>query len=183
MVSLWKLDGPPQAMPSRRQGHSQQSGGPKVPVVTIKWPENQRAGASLLVNDEKREIPPTGPIKIPLPPAKEQYHFRLVGPGFQPKNFIRASETDDEDYAVDPWEAEVQGIDLGAGLRSRKENGRRSIKRMFCSSSTPRMPRGAVSLPAASRKRCPPKEFRDRADKDYICVYIDNPEKGKAQGG
>ena len=41
--------------------------GPKVPVLTIDWPENQRAGASLFVNDEKREIPLRGPIEIPLP--------------------------------------------------------------------------------------------------------------------
>jgi predicted Zn finger-like uncharacterized protein len=76
----------------------------KVPVLSIDWPESQRARAVLFVNDEMREVPPTGAIEIPLPPSKEQYQFRLERTGFQPKKFGRGSQGDDQGYTVSEWE-------------------------------------------------------------------------------
>lgn len=155
---------------------------PKVPVVTIKWPEGQRAGALLLVNGEKREIPPTGPIKIPLPPAKEPYHFRLVVPGFQEQTFIRASETDVEDIAVHPWEAVVQGLDgWEQDFKAAKQTAadrHKNVLLVFDASDAKASRFASSRFAEAIALR---KEFRERADKDYVCVYIDNPEKGKAQ--
>jgi S1-C subfamily serine protease len=75
---------------------------PKGPVLTLNWAESQRAGASWFVDGTKQDLPPTGPIKVPLPPKKDQYELRFERPGFQTQMFRRVAE-EDWDYTVPEW--------------------------------------------------------------------------------
>ena len=128
---------------------------PKDPLLTIKWPENQRIGATLLMNEVKKEIPATGPIQIPLPASIAPYRFRLQLPGYHEQTFVRASEKEIDDFTVHPWERKSRASATGSRTSTRRRRRRQSSTRMFSSSSTPPMPRRAVPRPAASRKRSP----------------------------
>ena len=75
---------------------------PKGPVLTLNWAESQRAGASWFVDGTKQDLPLTGPIKVPLPPKKDQYELRFERPGFQTQMFRRVAE-EDWDYTVPEW--------------------------------------------------------------------------------
>ena len=61
-------------------------------MLSIDWPENQRGGASLFVNDEKKEIPADGADRDPASAVEGAVpvSFRS-GRGFQPKTFCVAS--------------------------------------------------------------------------------------------
>ena len=154
---------------------------PKVPMLTIDWPENQRARAALFVNDERREVPLTGPIEIQLPPSNEQYRFRLERPGFRPKNFARAAGNDDQAYTVSEWEAAVQGFDWEQDFDAAKKTAAdhdKNVLILFDASDSKESSFASNRFAEAVALR---KEFRDRADREYVCVYIDNPEKEDAQ--
>jgi S1-C subfamily serine protease/thioredoxin-related protein len=154
----------------------------KYPLLAIDWPENQRAGAELFVNDEKREIPLTGPIEIPLPPSKEQYHFRLQRRGFRPKVFARASGKDDQGYTVSQWEAVTQGLDWPQDIEAAKKTAaadHKNVLVVFDASDSKESRFASNRFIEAVALR---KEFRERAGKAYVSVYIDNPQEAEAQG-
>jgi hypothetical protein len=153
-----------------------------VPVLSIDWPENQRVGAELFVNNEKREVPATGPIEIPIPRSKQQYHFRLLRRGFQPKDFFRGSQADDQGYAVSDWEPVVPGVDWGQDFEAARRTAareRKDVLVLFDASDTKESSFASSRFKESIVMR---KEFRDRADKAYVCVYIDNPKYAEAQG-
>ncbi|MGO9114128.1 MAG: hypothetical protein ACLP9L_33355 [Thermoguttaceae bacterium] len=52
---------------------------------------------------------------------KEQYHFSLRRPGFQPKNFARASGEDNQAYTVSEWEPVIQGLDWPQDFEAAKK--------------------------------------------------------------
>ncbi len=153
-----------------------------VPVLTIDWPENQRAGAELFVDDKKREIPPTGPIEIELPPSNEQYHFRLARRGFQPKTFARASGKDDQGYIVSQWEPVTRGFDWPQDFATAKKAAAEAHKNVlifFDASDSKESSFASSRFAEAVALR---KEFHERAESEYVCVYIDNPQESDAQG-
>jgi hypothetical protein len=156
--------------------------GPKVPVLAIDWPEDQRAGASLSINNVPWAIPLTGPIEIPLPPSNQQYEFVLRRPGFQPKSFSRASGTDDQSFNATRWEAVAQGMDWPQDFDAAKKTAEREGKNVliFFDASDSKESRFAsrrfIDAVADS------KDFRQRAAKEYVCVYIDNPQGEEAKG-
>jgi len=155
---------------------------PKVPLLSIDWPENQRVGALLFVNDDKKDIPATGPIEIPLPPSNTQYRFRLERRGFQPKKFARASQQDDQGYTVSEWEPVLQGIDWEQDFDAAKKTAaarNKNVLLLFDASDSKESSFASSRFAEAVALR---KEFRERAEKEYVCVYIDNPQKADAQG-
>ncbi len=155
---------------------------PKVPVLSIDWPENQRVGASLFVNDDKREIDLKGPILIPLPPSSTQYRFRLERRGFQPKKFARASQQDDQGYTVSEWEPVLQGIDWEQDFEAAKKTAathNKNVLLLFDASDSKESSFASSRFAESVALR---KEFRERAEKEYVCVYIDNPQKADSQG-
>ncbi len=155
----------------------------KVPVLSIDWPENQRAGAELFVNDDKKEISPTGPIEIPLPPSKEQYHFRLQRRGFQPKTFARGSQEDDQGYAVSEWEPVVpQGMGWGQDFDAAKKTAASEHKNVFILFDASDSKQDSFACSRFREAVAKRKEFHERADREYVCVYIDNPQDAEAQG-
>ena len=155
--------------------------GPQVPVLTIDWPEDQRARASLFVNDVPREIPLRGPIEIPLPPTTGQYDFRLERPGFQPKRFARASGTEDQGYKATDWEPIAQGIDWKQDFDAAKKTAaaeHKNVLVLFDASDSKQSAFASNRFAEAVANR---REFRERADREYVCVYIDNPQGDEAK--
>ena len=184
IASLPKSGGPSTASDTKNSGKTVQTG-PKGPVLTIEWPENQRANAELYVNDVKQPVPPAGEIKIKIPPRKEQYHFRLVRPGFEPKSFSRVSQEDDQAYTVNAWDAkaldyidwEQQDFDAAKKAASSEH---KNVLILFDASDV----KGSSFASGRLRESVlTTKEFRDRAAKDYICVYIDNPTNPPRRNG
>ena len=155
--------------------------GPKVPVLTIQWPESTRAGGSLFINDEKREIPLAGPIEIPLPPSKEQYRFRLERPGFKPQGFARVFQEDDK-QPISDWEPlEPKGIGWEQDFEAAKKTAaseHKNVLIVFDASDAKESSFASSRFKEAVAKR---NEFHKRAEKEYICVYIDNPKNAEAQ--
>ena len=156
--------------------------GPKDPVLTIEWPENQRAGAWMTVNGEKRPVPQTGPIAIPVPPAKDQYRFVFQRPKFKPQTLNRVIPEDDK-YALREWEP----LDTGGlgweqdydAAKLKAGNDKKNVFILFDASDVKENSYASGRLKDAVVKR---KEFHDRAEKDFICVYVDNPKNAEAQG-
>jgi len=157
---------------------------PKGPLLVIDWPEGERTGGVLFVDGDKQEVPPTGPIKIPLPRSKSQYSFRLERKGFEPKTFSRVWQEEDQDYTVKDWQPvhleyidwEEQDFDAA---KKTAAGQKKNVFLLFDASDS------KESSFASSRFResiATSKEFRERAEKEYVCVYIDNPEKADAQG-
>ena len=140
-------------------------------------------GGSLFINDDKRELPERGPIQIPLPPSKEQYHFRLVRKGFQEKRFARVSQEDDQTFKAsdceplvpDPAEAWEQDFDAAKKMAA---DGHKNLLILFDASDSKQNGFASSRFREAVAKR---SEFHKRIDNEYVCVYIDNPQDAKAQ--
>ena len=154
----------------------------KVPMLTIDWPEDQRGGAALFINDDKTKIPAKGPIEIPLPPSKEQYRVRLQRRGFQPKSFARASQEDDQLYTVTAWEPLLKGIDWEQDFEAAKKVAKDHNKDVFLLFDASDSPESSFASGRFAEVVAGRKEFRERADRDYVCVYIDNPKNAAGQG-
>ena len=155
--------------------------GPKVPVLTIDWPENQRAGASLRINDVQKQMSLTGPIAIPLPPSDQRYKICLRRRGFQDQTFYVASREDDVAHKVAEWDPVVQGLDWGQDFAAAKTKAAQEHKNVlvFFDASDSKEGRFASSrfVDAVAKS----KEFRERAGREYVCVYIDNPQGDEAK--
>ena len=188
-IDLLELEAEPKAA-SRKSVHAgraarnraRRTPEPKVPVLTLDWPESQRTGASLSVNGEKKEVPLTGPIEIPLPPSKEQYHFRLERPGFKPKNLPASSrKTTSRPFPTgNRWRPRAStGSRTSMRRRRRRPSGHKNVLIFFDASDAKESSFASSRFKEAVAKR---KEFRERADKEYVCVYIDNPKNAEAQG-
>jgi S1-C subfamily serine protease len=150
----------------------------KTPVLTIDWPENQRAGASLFVDGKKTDIPTTGAIQIPLPPSNRQYEFRLERKGFEPKEFRRASSEDDQAYVVKEWDSTVQGNDLEQDFEVAKKSAgehNKNVMIIFDASDAKESKFASQRFGEAVLLR---HEFTDKAKQEYVCVYIDNLQNG-----
>ena len=154
---------------------------PKGPVLTLNWAENQRAGASWFVDGTKQELPPTNPIKVPLPAKKDQYELRFERPGFQTQMFRRAAQ-EDWDYTVSEWAVlEPKGIPWPQDFKEAKKtaaNEKKNILILFDASDAKENSFQSGRMKEAVVKR---DEFRKRTDKEYVCVYIDNPKNAEAQ--
>lgn len=155
--------------------------GPKGPVLTIEWPDSQRAGASYTVNGVRTEVPPTGTITIPLAPSTEQYHFRFQRPGFKPQEFNRVVQEDDKKVLAE-WELlERKGLgwqqDFDAA-QQKAASEHKNVMILFDASDVKESSFASSRFKDAVFKR---KEFRDQAEKEYVCVYIDNPKNTEAQ--
>ena len=167
--------------PPGGKGSGKAASGPKVPVLHIDWPESSRAGGSLLVNGSKTDLPMKGPIEIPLPPSKDQYRFHLERPGFKPKEFARVIQEDDN-QAISDWEPlEAKGIDWEQDFDVAKKTAASEHKNVlifFDASDSKESSYASSRFKEAVVKR---KEFQERTDKGYVCVYIDNPKNAEAQ--
>jgi len=156
----------------------------KVPLFTIDWPIEQRVSASLSVNGEKREVPSAGPIEIPLPPSTEQYKFTLERPGFKPKTFYRAAANDEAPlpYDASEWEAvESKSIAWPQDFEEAKKtasNEHKNVMILFDASDDKESSFRSSHFKDAIAKQ---EEFHKRAEKEYVCVYIDNPKNAEAQ--
>jgi S1-C subfamily serine protease len=157
---------------------------PVVPTVTFTfdWPESERSGASLSIDGRPIEVPPRGPIKLKLPVAKEPCPFVLGRKGFKSQEFFRPLMQDDE-FKVAKFESDQpQRIEWEQDFETAKKsaaNDHKNVLILFDASDV-KASSFASSRFAESVGLRP--EFRDRADKEYVCVYIDNPEGSEAQG-
>ncbi len=187
LVSTMKTGSGTNAVSSTLTGgkNSDKPSGPerKVPVLRIKWPENQRGDAVLLVNDEKKELPLKGSsVEVRLPPSNERYKIRLRRKGFQEQTFFVASHEDDLEHTVTEWEPLASTrIDWEQDFRAAKKTADREHKNvliLFDASDAKASSFGSSRFREAVALR---PEFRERADKEYVCVYIDNPQHAEAQ--
>jgi len=155
---------------------------PKVPLLTVDWPENQRVRAALFVNGKKSDVPLTGPIEIPIPPRNEQYHFRLERPGFQPKQFARAAGSDDQAYNASEWEPlAAKNIAWPQDFEDAKKTAAKENKNVFILFDASDAEGSSFASSRFKEAIAMRPEFDKRAEKKYACIYIDNPKKAEAQ--
>jgi thioredoxin-related protein len=156
---------------------------PNVPTITFtfKWPESERSGATLTVNGDLTAVPASGDFTLKLPKVAQPYHFVLERKGYEKKEFSRPL-TEDDDYTVTQWQSENRGIDweqdFDAAKKAAAADQRKSILIVFDASDA------KASQYHSSRFNdsvATSPEFVERAAKDYVCVYIDNPEKDEAK--
>ncbi len=155
---------------------------PSVPMIgfTFKWPESERSGATLTVNGELTPVPASGEFKIMLPKLLQPYHFVLERKGFVTKEFSRPL-TEDDDFNVTQWEAENHGIDWEqdfAAARKAAADKDKNVLIVFDASDAKASQYHSSRFIEAIATN---SEFAERAAKEYVCVYIDNPEKDEAK--
>ncbi len=157
--------------------------GPKCPVLTIDWPESDRAGGLIFVDDEKHEVPATGPIELKLPPKTGQYHFSLQRNGFEAQTFNLAVLEDDH-HTVRAWvPKQVDYVDWPQqDFDAAKQAAASEHKNVFILFDASDAKESAFASSRFRESIAMSKDFRDRAAKEYVCVYIDNPQKAEAQG-
>ena len=174
MASLIPIDGEKSGKPRKPEK--------KVPVLRIDWPESQRVGATLWVNDDKLGLPLKGPIEVRLAPSNERYQIRLQRKGFQEQTFFVASHEDDLDHKVADWVVESKGIDWEQDFEAAKKTAAREHKNvliLFDASDSKESSFASSRFREAVAMR---PEFRARAAKEYVCVYIDNPQNAETPG-
>jgi hypothetical protein len=158
---------------------------PNVPMLsfTFKWPASERSQATLTVNGDLKEVPASGDdFKIKLPKVPAPYHFVLDRKGYRSKDFSRRL-TEDDDYLVGQWESDgPKGMvdweqDFAAAKKAAADQ-HKNVLIVFDASDAAaskfRSSRFNESVASSS-------EFGEQANKDYVCVYIDNPEKEEAK--
>jgi thioredoxin-related protein len=154
---------------------------PSVPMInfTFKWPENERSGATLMVNGELTAVPASGEFKIKLPKVSQAYHFVLERKGYSKQEFSRPL-TEDDDYTV-KWESNNHGVDDWEQDfdAAKKAAGQSKNVLIVFDASDAKASQYHSSRFNESVAMSP--EFVERASKDYVCVYIDNPEKDEAK--
>ena len=130
---------------------------------------------------KRRPVPPTGAIEIPVPPAKDQYRFVFQRPKFKPQTLNRVFPEDDK-YALGEWEP----LDTGGlgweqdfdAAKLKAASDKKNVFILFDASDVKENSYASGRLKEAVVKR---KEFHDRAEKEFVCVYIDNPKNAEAQ--
>ena len=119
---------------------------------------------------------------VPLPPSNRQYKICLQRKGFQDQVFFVASHEDDIGHKVAEWDPVVRGVDWGQDFEAAKKTAadghKKNVFVFFDKSDAKESSFASSRFTEAVALR---KEFRQRADKEYVCVYIDNPEKEEAQ--
>jgi S1-C subfamily serine protease len=158
---------------------------PNVPMVTFtfKWPDSERSGATLTVNGEPKDVPASGSeFKINLPKVPRPYRFVLGRKGFVKKEFSRPL-TEDDDYTVTQWESENHGIDWEQDFTSAKKAAVDQHKNLliFFDASDAADSKARYHSTRLNESVISSPDFVERANKEYICVYIDNPIKDDAK--
>ncbi len=156
---------------------------PKVPMLQIEWPEEQRRNSAIFVDDVRMEVPPAGPILIPVPPRQERYKIRCERKGFEPYKIARVFQGDDDPGAckVPEWRPLVLAIDWEQDFEAAKKQaatGSKSILLVFDASDV------AANKFASGRfteSVALSSELREHTT-DYVRVYIDNPTEAEAAG-
>ena len=137
----------------------------------------------MLVNDDRKELPANGGVEVPLPPAKEQYHLVLKRKGFEPQQFRVTSLSDDPlPITVRDWVSTSHSLDWEQDFEAAKKAAageHKNVLVLFDASDAKQSSFASGRFREAIATR---KEFRDRADKEYVCVYIDNPQGAEAKG-
>ena len=102
--------------------------------------------------------------------------------GLQAQEFARVFHEDDK-QPISEWEPlEPKGIDWAQDFEAAKKTAASEHKNVlifFDASDAKESSFASGRFKEAVAKR---KEFRERADKEYVCVYIDNPKNAEAQG-
>ena len=65
---------------------------PSKPVLTLRWPEATREGATVLIDGESMLFPASGPVTFPLKPRPKPYEMVLNRPDYEPIEFERTSK-------------------------------------------------------------------------------------------
>jgi hypothetical protein len=155
---------------------------PNVPMIgfTFKWPESERSGATLTVNGELTAVPASGEFKIKLPKILQPYHFVLERKGFLKQEFSRPL-TEDDDYTVTQWQSENRGIDWEQDFTAAKKLAADQHKNLLIVFDASDAKASAFHSSRFNESVAASPDFVERAGKEYICVYIDNPEKDEAK--
>jgi S1-C subfamily serine protease len=153
-----------------------------VPTITftLLWLESERSGATLTINDERHEVPASGDVKVKLPLLKEKpYHFVMERKGYVKKEFTRPL-TEDDSWIVSSWEAVNHGIEWEQDFDVAKKAAAEQHKSIFIVFDASDAKGSSAASQRFQESVALRSEFSERSNKSYICVYIDNPEKGEA---
>ena len=155
---------------------------PNVPMLTFTfdWPTSERRGATLMVNGDLKAIPESGPVEIKLPRATDQYTFELQRQGYRAIKFSRPL-VDNDSYIVKGWESESQGIEFEQDYAAAKKAAADQHKNVLIVFDASDAKASSFHSSRFHESVLSSPEFAERAEKEYVCVYIDNPEKDEAK--
>lgn len=156
---------------------------PNVPTLKFKldWPESMRDGVTLTINGDPREVPLRGDVEFKLP-IGAQYHFVLERKGYKSKDLLRRL-TEDDSWTVTVFEPETPpGIaDWGQDFDAAKKEAADSHKNVMIVFDSSDAKAFSFASSRFNEAVASMSDFKERASKEYVCVYIDNPVNDEAK--
>jgi S1-C subfamily serine protease len=155
----------------------------KGPIITMEWPEKERADAKVTIDNVELELPRSGNVRYYLPVRTTQYKFKLTRKGFQPIEFPRLVRNEEE---LMPWKVAWEPLQPGyeewgqdfakAQQVAKKKDPPKNVLIIFDRSDSNDSKRFGEEVGLRP-------EIRSGAGERYVRIYVDVPksaDKAKA---